>query len=120
MTQSKAGVLEGVFERLQRSEVVFTKIEGVFMGRTIRMVVHPVGIGARPRIGPQLIGKACGVEAKNCVGAADARTAVIFSIPLSSEQAVRAGYLAGRTMRVRYETVWLSPLLGIDVAAMST
>ena len=56
---SKNGVLDHVFERLQREQIVRIKIEAVKMDSTI-VKVHPDGAGALKKKGPQAIGKSRG------------------------------------------------------------
>ncbi|MGZ5196283.1 MAG: IS5 family transposase [Ramlibacter sp.] len=77
---SKSGVLDRVFEELQRSQVVRIKIEAVSLDSTI-VKVHPDGTGAPKKNGPQSIGKSRGGwTTKIHMVAADARTAVTFSL----------------------------------------
>jgi transposase len=58
---SKSGVLDRVFEQLQRAQVVRIKIEAVSLDSTI-VKVHPDGTGAlkktdpRPSAGPEVAG----------------------------------------------------------------
>ena len=76
---SKNGVLDRVFEQLQREQIVHIKVEGVSMDSTT-VRVHPVGAGAL-RNGPQSIGKSRGGwTTKIRMVAADGRTAMTFSL----------------------------------------
>ena len=82
---SKNGVLDRVFEYLQREQIVRIKLEAVSMDSTT-VKVHPDGTGALKKNGPQSIGKfRGGWTTKIHMVAGDARTAVTFS--LSPEQA---------------------------------
>ena len=56
---SKNGVLNRVFEQLQREQIVRIKVEAVSMDSTT-VKVHPDGTGAFKRNGPQSIGKSRG------------------------------------------------------------
>ncbi|MDZ4102874.1 MAG: IS5 family transposase [Hydrogenophaga sp.] len=77
---SKAGVLDRVFEELQRAQVVRIKIEAVSLDST-SIKVHPDGTGAFKKNGPQAIGKSRGGwNTKIHMVAADARTAITFSL----------------------------------------
>ena len=77
---SKSGVLDRVFEELQQAQVVRIKIEAVSLDSTI-VKVHPDGTGALKKNGPQSIGKSRGGwTTKIHLVAADARTAVTFSL----------------------------------------
>ncbi|QDL38640.1 IS5 family transposase [Rhodoferax sediminis] len=77
---SKAGVLDRVFEELQRAQVVRIKIEAVSLDST-SIKVHPDGTGAFKKNGPQAIGKSRGGRnTKIHLVAADARTAIAFSL----------------------------------------
>ncbi|MDQ2735889.1 MAG: IS5 family transposase [Pseudomonadota bacterium] len=77
---SKAGVLDRVFEELQRAQVVRIKIEAVSLDST-SIKVHPDGTGAPKKNGPQAIGKSRGGwNTKIHMVAADARTAITFSL----------------------------------------
>ena len=77
---SKSGVLDRVFEQLQRAQVVRIKIEAVSLDSTI-VKVHPDGTGALKKNGPQAIGRSRGGwSTKIHMVAADARTAVTFSL----------------------------------------
>ena len=77
---SKNGVLDQVFEHLQREQMVRIKIEAVSMDSTI-VKVHPDGTGALKKNGPQAIGKSRGGwTTKIHMVAADARTAITFSL----------------------------------------
>ncbi|MDM0110587.1 IS5 family transposase [Variovorax sp. J22R133] len=77
---SKAGVLDRVFEELQRAQVVRIRIEAVSLDST-SIKVHPDGTGAFKKNGPQAIGKSRGGwNTKIHMVAADARTAITFSL----------------------------------------
>ena len=53
---SKNGVLDRVFEHLQRAQLIRIKLEAVSLDSTV-VKVHPDGTGARKKNGPQAIGK---------------------------------------------------------------
>ena len=77
---SKSGVLDRVFEKLQRQRIVRLKLEAVSLDSTI-VKVHPDGTGALKKNGPQSIGRSRGGwTTKLHMVAADARTAVTFSL----------------------------------------
>ncbi|MDP3808793.1 IS5 family transposase [Hydrogenophaga sp.] len=77
---TKAGVLDRMFEELQRAQVVRIKIEAVSLDST-SIKVHPDGTGAPKKNGPQAIGKSRGGwNTKIHMVAADARTAVTFCL----------------------------------------
>ena len=77
---SKNGVLDRVFEYIQKKQLIRIKPEVVSMDSTI-VKVHPDGTGARKADGPQAIGKSRGGwTTKIHPVAADARTAVTFSL----------------------------------------
>ena len=72
---AKNGVLDRIFEHLQREQIVRVKLEVVSMDSTI-VKVHPDGTGALKKNGPQSIGKSRGGwTTKIHMVAADARTA---------------------------------------------
>ena len=74
---SKNGVLDQVFEYLQREQIVRIKLEAVSMDSTI-VKVHPDGTGAQEN-GPQCIGRSRGGWTTNGhMVAADARTTITF------------------------------------------
>ena len=76
---TKAGVLDRMFEELQRAQVVRIRIEAVSLDST-SIKVHPDGTGALKK-GPQSIGKSRGGwNTKIHMVAADARTAVTFCL----------------------------------------
>ena len=76
---SKSGVLDSVFERWQREQVVRIKSEAVSLDSTI-VKVHPDGTGAGKN-GPPSIGKSRGGwSTKVPLVAADARTALTFAL----------------------------------------
>ena len=56
---SKAGVLDQVFEQLQRHQFVRLKLEAISLDST-SVKVHPDGTGAVKKNGPQAIGKSRG------------------------------------------------------------
>ncbi|MEJ5896819.1 IS5 family transposase [Aquabacterium sp. G14] len=77
---TKAGVLDRMFEELQRAQVVRIRIEAVSLDST-SIKVHPDGTGAPKKNGPQAIGKSRGGwNTKIHMVAADARTAVTFCL----------------------------------------
>ena len=77
---SKNGILDRVFEYIQKKQLIRIKPEVVSMDSTI-VKVHPDGTGARKVNGPQAIGKSRGGwTTKIHLVAADARTAVTFSL----------------------------------------
>lgn len=77
---AKNGVLDAVFEKLQREQLVRIKIEAVSMDSTI-VKVHPDGTGALKKNGPQAIGKSRGGwTTKIHLVAANARTAITFAL----------------------------------------
>ena len=76
---TKAGVLDRMFEELQRAQVVRIRIEAVSLDST-SIKVHPDGTGALKKR-PQSIGKSRGGwNTKIHMVAADARTAVTFCL----------------------------------------
>ncbi|MFY9477072.1 MAG: IS5 family transposase [Aquabacterium sp.] len=94
---AKAGVLDRMFEELQRTQVVRIKIEAVSMDST-SIKVHPDGTGALKKNGPQAIGKSRGGwNTKIHMVAADARTAITFSLsPGQAHDAVEGRALLNR------------------------
>ncbi|HEV8688958.1 MAG TPA: IS5 family transposase [Ideonella sp.] len=77
---TKSGVLDRMFEELQKAQVVRIKIEAVSLDST-SIKVHPDGTGAPKKNGPQAIGKSRGGwTTKIHMVAADARTAITFSL----------------------------------------
>ena len=77
---SKNGVLDAVFEKLQREQLVRIRVEAVSMDSTI-VKVHPDGTGALQKNGPQAIGKSRGGwSTKVHLVAANARTAITFAL----------------------------------------
>jgi transposase len=77
---SKSGVLDRVFEKLQREQIVRIKVEAVALDST-SVKVHPDGTGALKKNGPQAIGKSRGGwNTKIHLVAADARTAITFAL----------------------------------------
>ncbi len=76
---SKNGVLDAVFEKLQREQLARIRIEAVSMDSTI-VKAHPDGTGALKN-GPQAIGKSRGGwTTKIHMVAANARTAITFAL----------------------------------------
>ena len=76
---TKAGVLDRMFEELQRAQVVRIRIEAVSLDST-SIKVHPDGTGALKK-SPRSIGKSRGGwNTKIHMVAADARTAVTFCL----------------------------------------
>ena len=109
---SKSGVLDRVFEQLQREQIVRIKLEAVSMDSTI-VKVHPDGTGAPKKNGPRSIGRSRGGwTTKLHMVAADARTAVTFS--LSAGQAHDAP--EGRKLLRRLGHQRTSPALVMDRA----
>lgn len=87
---SKSGVLDRVFEQLQRAQVVRMKIEAVSLDNK-SVKVHPAGTGALKKSGPQAIGiSRGGWNTKIHMVAADARTAITFSLS-PGQDALEAG-----------------------------
>ncbi len=77
---SKSGVLDRVFEHLQREQIVRVRLEPLSLDST-SINVHPDWTGALRKNGPQAIGKSRGGwTTKLHRVAADARTAVAFSL----------------------------------------
>jgi transposase len=77
---SKNGVLDRVFEKRQREQIVRIKIEAFALDST-SVKVHPDGTGALKKNGPQSIGKSRGGgNTKVHLVAADARTALTFAL----------------------------------------
>ncbi|MGD1098596.1 MAG: IS5 family transposase, partial [Bryobacteraceae bacterium] len=93
---SKNGVLDQVFERLQKEQIVRIKIEAVKMDSTI-VKVHPDGTGAFKKNPPQAIGKSRGGwTTKIHMVAANARTAITFALsPGQASDAVEGRELLG-------------------------
>ena len=109
---SKNGVLDRVFEQLQREQIVRLKLEALSLDSTI-VKVHPDGTGALKKNGPQSIGRSRGGwTTKLHMVAADARTAVTFS--LSPGQAHDAP--EGRKLLRRLGRQRASPALVMDRA----
>ena len=82
---SKSGVLDRVFEQLQREQILRIKIEALSLDST-SVKVHPDGTGALKNNGPQSIGKSrAGWNTKIHMVAADARTAITFSLSPGNE-----------------------------------
>ncbi|MBI1891408.1 MAG: IS5 family transposase [Burkholderiales bacterium] len=93
---SKNGVLDRVFEQLQREQIVHIRIEAVKLDSTT-VKVHPDGMGAFKKNGPQAIGKSRGGwTTKIHLVAADARTAITFALsPGQASDAVEGRELLG-------------------------
>jgi transposase len=93
---AKSGVLDNVFEKLQREQLVRLKIEAVSLDSTL-VKVHPDGTGALKKNGPQSIGQSRGGwTTKVHLVAADARTAITFALsPGESSDAVEGRELLG-------------------------
>src|SRR5262245_12480530 len=108
---AKKGVLDRVFEELQRAQIVQIRIEAVSLDSTI-VKVHPDGTGALKN-GPQAIGKSRGGwTTKIHMVAADARTAVTFSLSPGQAHDVSTGALpAGARRGVRCRIVLASGAL---------
>ncbi len=88
---SKNGVLDQVFEKLQREQIVRIKIEAVKLDSTI-VKVHPEGTGALKKNGPQAIGKSRGGwTTKIHMVAANARTAITFALSPGEASDAKAG-----------------------------
>lgn len=88
---AKKGVLERVFDELQRAQLVRIKVEAVSMDSTI-VKVHPDGTGALKKNGPQAIGKSRGGwTTKIHMVAADARTAMTFALSPGPAHDAREG-----------------------------
>ncbi len=93
---SKNGVLDQVFELLQREQIVRIKIEAVKMDSTI-VKVHPGRHRRVKKNGPQAIGKSRGGwTTKIHMVAANARTAITFALsPGQASDAVAGRELLG-------------------------
>ena len=77
---SKNGVLDRVFEHLQREQILCIKLEVLSIDSTV-VKVHPDGTGALKKNGPQSIGKSRGGwTSKIHLVAADAGTALRVSL----------------------------------------
>ena len=80
MRWSKAGVLDRVFERLQRQRLMRVRIEAVCLDSSI-IKVHPDGTGALKKNGPQAIGRSRGGwSTKLHLVAADERNVILWSL----------------------------------------
>ena len=109
---SKNGVLDRVFEYLQREQIVRIKLEAVSMDSTI-VKVHPDGTGALKKTDPRpSASPRGGWTTKIHMVAADARTAVTFS--LSPGQAHDAP--EGRKLLTRLGSQGQKPFLIMDRA----
>ncbi len=87
---SKNGVLDRVFEQLQRDQIVRIKVEAFGLDST-SVKVHPDGTGVRKN-GPQSIGKSRGGwNTKLHMVAADARTAAAFALSPGNAHAAPEG-----------------------------
>src|ERR1017187_7862420 len=90
---SKNGVLDEVFEQLQHEQIVRIRIEAVSLDSTT-VKVHPDGTGALKKNGPQAIGKSRGGwNTKIHLVAADARTAIAFSLSPGNDHDAPQGRL---------------------------
>jgi len=77
---SKNGVLDHVFAAMHENDVINIQVDHVSLDSTA-VKVHPDGTGALKKYGPQSIGKSrAGWTTKIHLAAADARTAVTFSL----------------------------------------
>ena len=94
---SKNGVLDRVFEQLQREQIVRIKIEAFTLDSTI-VKVHPGRHRRFKKNGPQAIGKSRGGwTTKIHMVAADARTAITFALsPGQASDAAGRPRTAGR------------------------
>ena len=66
MRWSRAGVLDRVFEQLQRQRLLHVRIEAVCLDSTI-MRAHPDAAGARKKTAPRPSGAAEAAGAPNCI-----------------------------------------------------
>lgn len=66
MRWSRTGVLDRVFERLQRQRLMRVRIEALSLDSSI-MKVHPDGTGARKKTGPKASGVAVAAGVPNCI-----------------------------------------------------
>src|ERR1019366_6711017 len=90
---AKSGVLDRVFEKLQLEQIVRIKIEAFSLDST-SVKVHPDGTGALKKNGPQAIGKSRGGwNTKIHLVAADARTAIAFSLSPGNDHDAPQGRL---------------------------
>ncbi len=77
---AQSGVLDKVFEQLQREQMMRIKIEAISLD-SASVKVHPDGTGAFKKNGPQAIGKSRGGWTTNIhLVAANARTAVTLAL----------------------------------------
>ncbi|WP_156483797.1 IS5 family transposase, partial [Azotobacter vinelandii] len=80
MRWSKAGVLDRVFEQLQRQRLMQIRIEAISLDSSI-VKVHPDGTGAPKKNGPQALGRSRGGwSTKLHLVAADDRNVVTWSL----------------------------------------
>jgi len=80
MRWSQAGVLDRVFEQLQRQRLMQVRIEAVSLDSTI-MRAHPDAAGARKKNGPQALGRSRGGwSTKLHLVAADASNVITWSL----------------------------------------
>ena len=78
---SKNGVLDRVFEHLQREQIVRIKLEAVSLDSTI-VKVHPDGTGALKKTDPSPSASPGAVGPPRFMAvAADARTAIVLALP---------------------------------------
>ncbi len=87
---SKNGVLDQVFEKLQREQIVRIKIEAVKLDSTI-VKVHPEGTGALKKRTPGHRKIRGGWTTKIHMVAADARTAITFALSPGQASDAKAG-----------------------------
>lgn len=66
MRWSRGGVLDLVFERLQRQRLMRLRIEAISLDSSI-VKVHPDGTGARKKTAPSRSGAAAAAGAPNCI-----------------------------------------------------
>ena len=86
MRWSRAGVLDRVFEQLQRQRLMHVRIEAISLDSTI-MQAHPDAAGARKKTVPKPSGAAEAAAAPNCIWLPQMGTA---SSPAASHRAKRA------------------------------
>jgi hypothetical protein len=85
MRWSRSGVLDRIFERLQRSQLMLVRIEVISLDSTI-VKVHPDRTGTPQKNGQQAIGRSCGGwSTKVHMVAADACNVLTWS--LTADQA---------------------------------
>jgi hypothetical protein len=95
---SKNGVLDRVFEKLQREQIARIRIEAFSLDST-SVKVHPDGTGARKN-GPQAIGKSrSGWDTKIHIVAAAPRTALSFSLSAGETTMLRRAGCCSKILR---------------------